>query len=240
MRSPMVKFVALAFVCLLAGPALAAEPRYYPRESGPGPRGFEQGEFRLRLGLYDLRGSSNFWDDNALVFTGGPGDLQDVVVGGDLLWSINPNLSLMFSGEYYEGTTTQFYRDPALSDLGHETSLLITPLKVGLLIYPAGRRAPVIPYLGGGGGLYWWRYEESGNFWDFTFAEVTHQSYTADGVTAGYFFVAGLEVPVRPYWSFFFEGQWQHATDTLNQDFGGFGDIDLSGTEVSAGFAWKF
>lgn len=240
MRSWVPRIVALALIVLVAGPALAGEPRYYPRGGGPGYGSLERGEFRLRLGLYDPRGDSNFWDDNAAIFSGGPGDLQDAVFGGDLLWTVNPNLSFALSGEYFDGRTTQFYLDPTLSDLGHETSLLITPLKAGIVLYPAGRRSGIIPYVGAGAGLYWWRYRESGNFWDFTNELVTNQTYTSDGVTVGYYLQAGLEIPVRPYWSFFVEGQWQHAKDTLDQDFAGFGDIDLSGTEVSAGFAWKF
>lgn len=240
MRTPVLKAFALAAVLVVAAPALAGEPRHYPRSAEPGYAGMERGEFRLKLGLFDPRGDSNFWDDNKDIFTGDVKDLQDALFGADVLWTINPNLSLMFEGEYFDGSTTQFYRDPSLSDLGHESSLSLTPLKVGVVVYPVGRRAPVVPYLGAGGGLYWWRYREAGQFFNFDTSEVTSQTYGADGVVAGYFLLAGLDIPVRPYWSFFVEGQWQQLHATLNGDFAGFGDLDLSGTELSAGFAWRF
>jgi opacity protein-like surface antigen len=114
------------------------------------------------------------------------------------------------------------------------------PLTAALVFFPAGRRGVLNPYLGVGGGLYWWEYSESGYFWDFVYEEETFQTYITDNETFGFFLLAGLDIPVRPTWSFFVEGRWQELDDDMADDFAGLGEVDLSGFSLAGGFSWKF
>jgi hypothetical protein len=47
-------------------------------------------------------------------------------------------------------------------------------------------------------------------------------------------------VPLGARWSVFAEGRWQNVEDELSGDFAGFGDLDLSGRQISVGAAWRF
>jgi hypothetical protein len=252
--------VTAVLMLTVALPAWASPPRHYPRgprgeEPPPGPW-LEHGQFRLRMGLFAPRGDSNFWDEDFSVFTGSKSDFNDLAFGGDLLWSLNPYASVMVSLSTYEGRANQFYRPlpggfvPTtdqgfpLTSVGHSSRLGVTPLTVGFVFYPAGRRSPVIPYLGIGGGLYFWRWTESGQYCDGSVSPCAEFSdeFKSDGVEAGWFAVGGLDFPVRPTWSLFVEGRVHQSTATLSTDvaLNGADRLDLSGTEFTAGFAWRF
>jgi hypothetical protein len=255
-RMTTALIVALA---LATSPAWAGPPRHYPRgrgENATNGQWLEQGQFRLRLGMFEPRGSSSFWDENFSVFDGSTSDFRDLTYGMDLLWSVNPYSSVMVSLSNYEGSTNQFYRPLSdgsvpttdlgypLTSVGHTSRLNITPLTVGFVFYPAGRRAPVIPYLGVGGGLYFWRWSEFGDYCDGSVDPCAEFSdrYQSDGVTGGVFLVGGLDIPVRPTWSLFVEGRLHRSTTSVSTDvaLNGADKLDLSGTEYTAGFAWKF
>jgi opacity protein-like surface antigen len=203
-----------------------------------------EGEFRLRLGAFRPEGDSEYWTDKQQEFTGDPSDFENAVGGIDYLLGLNNQLSLMFSGSYFEGDTTQSYRDfdDNFGDrIRHDTTLGIGSLTAGLLVHLTGPDAPVSPYLGGGGGAYFWRLEENGDFIDFNHNnEIFNASLESTGTAFGYYLVAGLEAPISRNLSVFAEGRWTQAEDDLSEDFEGFGKLDLSGREVSAGLAWSF
>jgi len=242
MRWLASRVLTTLLVVLATAPALAGEPRHYPRGGPPAPSGpwLEQGAFRVQLGMFSPSGDSEFWRDTEAVFTGDAGDLDGVQYGADVLWSVNRHMSLMFSFSYAGGSTTQYYDEPLLSDLGHTTELSVMPMTAALVFFPAGRNSVLNPYLGVGGGVYWWDYSESGYFWDFVNEEETFQTYATDSEAFGFFLLAGLDIPVRPTWSFFVEGRWQEVNDDMADDFAGLGEADLSGFSLSGGFSWKF
>jgi opacity protein-like surface antigen len=233
---------ALRTTFVLLGLLVAAMPAWCQYRTRPVHE--REGEFRLRLGAFRPEGDSEYWTDKRLDFTGDPSDLENAVGGIDYLLGLNNRLSLMFSGSYFEGDTTQSYRD--FDDnfgnrIRHDTTLGIGSATAGLVLQLAGPDAPVVPYLGGGGGAYFWRLEENGDFIDFNnHNEIFNASLESTGTAFGYYLVAGLEAPISRNFSVFAEGRWTQAEDDLSEDFEGFGKLDLSGREVSAGLAWSF
>jgi hypothetical protein len=224
-------FVLLGFLAV-AAPA-SAQRGYYERD----------GAFRLRLGLFTPDGESEYWDDKALDFTGDAQDLENASLGADYLLSLGPRASLIFSGSFFEGDTTQAYLD-FVDNFGdrirHDTTLEIGSLSAGFVFHllPGGA---IQPYVGVAGGLYSWRLEEAGDFIDFgpDPPEIFNATLESDGVVLGWSGLVGLEVPVGRRISLFGEGRWTQAEDELSGDFENFGDIDLSGREVVAGISWN-
>jgi len=90
--------------------------------------------------------------------------------------------------------------------------------------------------------LLWWGLREEGYFIDFADPDlpIVFASYNAGGTTWELFAVAGLDIPVGYRWSFFVEGRYRWAEAELNDDFSGFGTIDLSGIQLAGGFSWNF
>lgn len=225
-----------AFGLLLASvPALAAtHTRPVDRE----------GEFRLRGGIFRPDGESDYWRGVERDFTGEIKDFEDPSFGLDFLLPLNDHLSLNFSGSFYQGQTTGAYRgfvDDRGDRIRHDTTLDIASATAGLVLHFTGSDAPVRPYVGIGGGAYPWRLEEEGDFIDFgpNPDEVFSARLRSSGVAFGGYGLVGLDVPISRDVSLFAEGRWTKVDDELDEDFEGFGDIDLSGREVSFGVSWK-
>ena len=64
--------------------------------------------------------------------------------------------------------------------------------------------------------------------------------YGTSDTTFEAFGLAGLDVPLTQSWSFIIEGRYRWAEDTLGGDYAGFGDLDLSGYELTGGFGISF
>lgn len=237
-----MKSKALRTTLVLVGMLVAVAPAWCQYRTRPVHE--NEGEFRLRLGAFRPEGDSEYWNDKELDFTGDAADLEGPSVGLDYFLGLNNNLSLVFSGSYYEGDTTQSYRD-FLDNFGdkirHDTTLSIGSATLGLVFHLAGPDAPVIPYIGAGGGAYFWRLEENGDFIDFNRDnEIFNARLKSNGTAFGGYGVVGLKAPISRNLSVFGEGRWTKVDADLQGDFDeDFGKIDLSGLEVAAGLSWS-
>ena len=227
---------ALSGVLVLAVSIAAA-----PASAAIGP----EHALRLRAGVFTPEGDAEYFTDAEQDFTGQVDDLEDFVGGIDYRYDFGGQVGFMVSGDFYEGTWDRAYRDfedNFGNEIEHTATLEIDSLTAGVVVDLAPERSPVIPYVGAGGGVYAYRLEEAGDFIDFTDpdAPIFDAELVAEGTTFGYYFLAGLEVPVGPYFSLFGEARWDNAEDELGEDFDGFGDLDLSGRRVMGGVSWSF
>jgi opacity protein-like surface antigen len=199
----------------------------------------------FQVGFYRPDGSSGYWRDKELEFTGRAGDFEDWSFGLDYQRFLTERLALTASSFFYEGGADQSYLD-FVDEFGvpitHATTLEMGTLEVGLVFRFLSRDAPVIPYLGAAGGLYAWTLRESGDFIDFGARpeEIFTGTFEADGDTFGWSWMLGLEIPINRNWSINLEGRFRDARDELGGDFKGFGTLDLSGKDYRAGLSWGF
>ena len=114
--------------------------------------------------------------------------------------------------------------DGQVFDLGIVNTITITPLEVtgG---YRFGRpRDSLRPYAGG--GISWYKYEESDAF--ATSSEATSETFT------GFHLLGGAEFRVHKYFGVAGEAEWARVPDALGQQPGSvataFGETDLGGT----------
>jgi hypothetical protein len=192
-------------------------------------------------------GNSDVFDQNARETTFRTSDLDGWggTIGYDHFLGEFFNLGLSTS-YYHDDTTVQdvdfTYQDghPILRDLHFE----IVPLEFNLHVLPLGRNPAVIPYLGGGFGVYFWNYEEAG---DFVFNRLTNPNIVtgrahSDGVDPGYHVEGGLMIPFSRNTTFTAEAKYWHAHGKL--DVSGFdpsfGPLDLSATMFQAGVSIWF
>lgn len=236
----------LALAALAATPALAGSPRHHPRHGGPGSFG-DGPSIRLGLGLFTPDGDSEFWRGNEFEFTGDADDLDDAVLSAEFRLPVGRMTSVLLSASHYSGETLQAYRDfvdGAGFDIVHETRLSVTPLALGVVLHPVGRRDQIAPYVGAGAGFWFWNYEEVGDFIVFDNlgepGEIVFEDLRADGMTTGWFALVGLDIPISRYASLYGEARWNQAEDDQDDDFSGLGDIDLSGRQLTAGLSWRF
>jgi hypothetical protein len=209
---------------------------------------------QLRFGAYFPAGGGEFWDETEDVFTLDSDDFRSFIFGISYVRSLTNRVELGFNLDFYSKTVRSSYRD-FVDDRGreilHETRLELTPLTVDgryLLngryrLRPGGRRVlkPVY-YVGGGLGALFWRYEETGDFIDFTTdpSEIFPARFVEDGTAFEVHALAGLELPLGRPASFLLEGRLSAASTSLAGDFAGLGDIELGGASVYLGFAFRF
>jgi len=226
---------------LVALPALAQYGRSASRDN----------EVRIRIGLFEPDGNSEYWqfgeaaDPGSTVFTGDASDFEDVIVGVEYVRYLGPRLGFVLGASGWEGQEDQaylFFEDQFGDDIVHRTSVEVGALTAGFVFNLIDRNRRIVPYVGIGAGFYIWSLDETGDFIDFGAfpLEVFSTRFEDEGEAFGWYWNAGLRVGITRNWSFFGEYRQHDADDDLSGDFEGFGNLDLSGDETSAGFVWTF
>lgn len=200
------------------------------------------------IGWVQPRGDSDVFQQNEFETTFRVNDLDNI--GGTFRYDHFLGNFVNISGgfSFYEDTTT--VRDV---DFVHEdgTSIIrdihmeIAPIEASVHVLPIGRNAGVIPYVGGGFGLYYWRYEEVGDFiMDRNTANptVVFGSAFSDGWDPGWHVEGGVHIPVSRSFAVVGEAKyWQvHGDLDLFSFDPSFEPLDLSGMQFSGGFSVWF
>lgn len=222
---------------LAASTALEAQPYSYNHNY--------ENELRIRAGIFDPKAGSGYWSDSFRDFDAGSKDFQGGAFGIDFRHEIAPMLDVMFGGSYYYSQHDLAYRnfeDERGHSIFHTTRIETATADAGLVLRLAPRHSPIVPYIGGGGSAINYRLEEVGDFVDFGAHPNTifRDRFRSQDVAWGWFALAGLDVPIGHNFAVFVEGRYQGANATLTDDFRGFGRIDLAGTYVTFGAAWRF
>lgn len=231
---------------LTIGAALAAGALLVtvPASAGHGHWGETQA-IRAQFGLLELDAEGDYFDDKALDFAFDQSDFEDNSFGLSFVRYVSDYLGVQLGVTGYEGSAQPFYLD-FVEDNGanivHRNDVETTAVTVGVLWNILERDSPIVPYLGIGGGLYAYDLVEDGDFIDFGTnpPSIFSERFSAEGETFGYYLQAGLEIPLGRNWSIFGEARWHRAEDDLEDDFDGFGELDLSSQEIAGGFSWSF
>jgi len=145
---------------------------------------------------------------------------------------------------YTSRTVDTIYDDfvrPDGTEIEQQLKLRVVPMTATVRVLPLGHTTPFQPYIGGGIGIYNWRYSETGDFVNFSVVgqPVFRESYAASGTSIGPVAVFGLRFPVGNA-IVGGEMRYQKAEGDLDErDFLG-PKIDLGGFHYSAtvGFRW--
>ena len=215
---------------------------YWGRDR-PSRRSYDRrNEFRLWLGGFRPDATGPYFNSVKRDFTFSNSDLDDVIFGADYILHITPNVGVIFSGSYYQGSGTQAYRDftdQSGAAIRHDSALDISTFTAGVIFHFAPQYA-VDPYIGGGGGIYAYRLRESGDFVDFSqpTLPVFSDTLESNGTAFGYFILAGVDFRVTHTLSLFAEGRLSRANKNLTGDFQGAGKINLDGKQIAGGISW--
>ncbi|MBN2134388.1 MAG: hypothetical protein JW737_01530, partial [Acidobacteria bacterium] len=156
-------------------------------------------------------------------------------------------------GVSFGWTTTEYadYVDEYNMPIETDIQLTIVPIEVGLRINPIGRshevgqfnaktKNAIIPYVGGGVGLYIYDYIEFGDYIDFYNDYIVYAEFESTDVAVGFFVVGGLEIPIGPDMSLLAEYKKSWVKCGLSDSFEGFDDFDLGGQTISLGVTMSF
>ncbi len=146
-------------------------------------------------------------------------------VGGEYLVGVGDFFDAGLGVGFYQRTVTAVdanFTTASGGNIAADLKLRIVPFDATFRVLPLGHRAPIVPYVGAGVGIFAWRYSESGSFVDYTppvprNPVIFNQTFADSGTAVGPVVLAGVRVPIGPM-APGFEMRWQSAKGDLSTD----------------------
>ncbi len=159
-------------------------------------------------------------------------DFNGATIGADYLVGLGDFLEVGVGANYYGRTVHSVYDQLVNTDgseIAQDLRLTIVPISATIRLLPFGRRRSIEPYVGGGVGVFLWRYSETGDFVDFTDNSVFRSRYAGNGTAVGPVAVFGARLNLEKRIGFGVEARYQKAEGKLDSS-QFYGDrIDLGG-----------
>ncbi len=169
------------------------------------------------------------------------GDFNGLLVGGDWSVALGKHIEASAGFGFYQATVPAIYAEwinEDGSEIEQDLELRIMPATAVVRWLPLGNGRGFQPYVGGGLGVYFWRYSETGEFLA-TDESIYSAAYEQSGTSVGPVVVFGLRGLVSPAAMIGVEGRYQWGEGDLSQDFLG-EKIDLGGFSILATFGYRF
>jgi len=199
----------------------------------------------VRLGAFFPRAQSNLFDDTSELFTVEDEDWRGLSGGAEYSFGLAEHVEMALSIDGYSRERDTVYRDFVRengSEIAQTLRLTIVPVGVSLRLLPTSRRQALTPYVTVGGDVFFYRYEEIGDFIDFFSddLDISADSFESDGAIFGGHAAAGLRVPVGDDFAITGEVRYQFAPrKRMGDDFRN-NEIDVSGVSATLGFRLRF
>ena len=207
----------------------------------------------LRGGLASATANGDLYSFLTDQFTLRKGDFRAPSLGADFLVKVAPRVDLDFGLGYAGSKKQSEFRHFTGTDnlpIQQTTSLARVPLNAGVRVYltPRGRQIgkyvwipnKVVPYIGGGGGMMWYRLHQAGDFIDFNTTTVFPDAFSSSGWAPSAHAMAGLDYTLTPRLALNGEARYTWARAQLGSDFTGFNGIDLSDFGITFGLNVRF
>jgi hypothetical protein len=215
------------------------------------PVGAQEQTLNLSLGFFAVRGEDARVDGDVLnrnrnVLAFDVGDFNGASIGGEWLVPLGEYVEAGAGVGFSRRTVNSVYerfRDRDGSEIEQNLRVRIVPVAFTLRVVPLGHRSAVQPYVGGGLGLFAWRYSESGEFVDFQRGNaIFRDQFVASGSETGPIVLGGLRFAGDAL-SSGFEIRYQGADAPLGRPFSTFlrdPRIDLGGWTYQVTLGWRF
>ncbi len=207
----------------------------------------------VRFGYALPRAGSEVFDLTREQLTVDKSDFNALSFGGEAAVRVTERFDIALDAGFEKSDTRSEFREYVdQNDLPIEQSTTFTrvPITLGAKAYllDRGRRISrfawiprkVSPYVGGGGGLVTYKFEQAGDFVDFDTLEIFSDRFSSSGTSPLAYLAAGVDVSIGPRWLVTTEGRYNWASAGMDRDFVGFDNIDLSGLRAQVGVSIRF
>src|SRR5437773_10724571 len=188
MRRPIFCLAAAALVTgFVATPRADAQQTVNFYVGGFSPRGF------------DSRGTDDVLFQNANFLTFDMKDFNSATVGAEWLVGLTDLFDAGLGIGFYQNTTPAVYTalvNANNSEIEQDLKLRIVPFTATIRFLPLGHHGPVQPYIGGGVGVFAWRYSETGDFVDTRDNSIFRDAFVATGTSTGPVVLGGVTFPL--------------------------------------------
>jgi hypothetical protein len=216
--------------------------------------------FTVRAGPMLYSANSDVFDDITTNLTLDRGDFRAPAFGAELVLMPSSRLDVVLGFMWSETSTNSEFRDwvdegetPSEDDdlpIEQVTRLRTIPVTATLryLLVSRGRRISqlswlpntVVPYVGAGAGVTWYRLQQEGDFVDFEdlaifsdFLETTGQQTTFHGL-------AGVDYWFASRFGLNAEARYTYGSAEPNQSFSSYDNLDLGGLQATLGLSFRF
>jgi hypothetical protein len=167
--------------------------------------------------------------------------------------NLHDRVDMVFGFDYTKRSKDSMFRDYVDENdlpITQRTEMVQLPFTGGMkfLLIPRGSQfgrltwlpSRIVPYIGGGGGILWYRLKQEGDFVDESTFEIFPASLVSSGWTPTAY--AGGGVDILAFKSVFLtlDFRYSWAKPDLKRDFVAFDRLDLSGLRATAGLQWHF
>ena len=211
-----------------------------------------QVRFSIRGGYDHANAHSDVFDDAVNFLTLKRSDFSGLTLGADVAYALSSRVDLSldagFSGTHKASEdrkfidnnnlpiqqTTSFYRVPVTANV----RFYLTPpgRTVGHLAWIPGK---VVPWVGAGGGMMWYRFRQQGDFVDYQTNNVFPSNVSSSDWTETLQGMGGVDISLTPLMALRGETRYVWARAPLGQDFTGYNRIDLSGVQATLGLSFR-
>lgn len=191
----------------------------------------------LKIGLFFPQLNSDLWEINMENLTFARPDMVNGYYGAEFESPFGRYSSFFLEFGSFNKTVEAQYRDYTYMNgdpIFQSVSLRIVPIEAGIKYYPSGHRHTLNPFIGAGVGLYFWTYQQWGDFINFTddtisdgFAETRRIGFGLNGRV-------GLVYRFSSRLAFALEGKYQYLKGRLSEYFEGFNSLDMGGFTANA------
>jgi hypothetical protein len=212
--------------------------------------GRPDGSIAFRGGWILQRAGSDLYDFVERELTVDRSDFNRAAFATDVAITLTSRADAVVGLEVSNASIGSEYRnlvDNNRQPIEQTTSLQEVNLSGGIrfALAPRGREVsrlawvpqPVVPYVGAGAGLLWYRFRQVGDFVDALDPRMSvfPDRFEASGWTPSAHVVGGVDVKLTRRLYVTFDGRYLWAAGELSRDFEGFDPIDLAGFRFGAG-----
>jgi hypothetical protein len=247
-------FTLVAGLLILTATAATAQDQNAPSRSSPDFLfGRPHGSIGIRGSWLFASANSDLFDFVQQHLTVDKQDFNAPMIGFDVSIGVTSRIDVSFGAEFSQASKASEYRDfvdNQLLPINQETRLKERNLygSVRFSLVPRGRSISryawvprgVTPYVGAGGGVLWYEFEQSGDFVDFVDLSVFTDYFSSAGYTPSAHVFGGADVQLYRIMFLTVEGRYVWANATLGRDFIDFDPIDLAGFRLSTGVNVRF
>jgi opacity protein-like surface antigen len=214
-----------------------------------------QGRLTIRAGYDHANANSDIFNDAVNFFTLNRADFSGMTIGGEAAYSIGSRFDISADLSFSHKSKGSEYRalvDNNNQPIEQNTTFDRIPLTVNARFYlvEPGRSIgnfawipnKIVPWVGGGAGVMWYRFNQTGDFVDYQTNNVftaTDGEFSASESAATYHAMAGADFNLSPHVALRLDSRYVWANASLPYQFKGYNNIDLSGVQGTLGLTYR-
>ncbi len=226
-------------------------------QSGRGGEGFlfetPKFSFAFSLGYSIPNAKSEIFDFAQEQLTLEKSDFHRSYLGGEAAIQLSDRLDLVFGVGHAESSLPSEFRDWVDGDdlpIEQETIFSTTPVTVSAKYYLSDRGRQIgrfawipkrlVPFMGVGGGVIWYNFEQVGDFVDFETLDIFYDRFMGKGTAIQAHAFAGMDISLNKSLFLTTEGRYRWGRGELGRDFVDFDKMDLAGIQFTVSIGARF